>query len=103
MRVDSALFASANASRVRRPRYVVEMSFDSANSILRYFTSHADSALPGGATAVLNVVQGLSGTSQTLNPDKAAATIGNIGFRLVDKGGQVTTVLRGQQALGRST
>ena len=103
MRADTAAFAAKNVALAKRPRFVVEVAFDSDNTILRYFTSHSDSALPGGASAILGVVEGLSGTSQTLNPDTANATIGAISFSLVDKASIVTTTLGGQLALGRST
>jgi len=103
MRADTAAFAAKNVALAKRPRYVIEVAFDSANTILRYFTSHSDSALPGGASSIMGVVEGLSGTSQTLNPDTANASIGNISFSLVDKASIVTTTLGGQLALGRST
>ena len=103
MRADTVTFAQANSARARNPRFVIEVAFDATNSTLRYFTSHADAATPIGATVVAGVIQGISGTSQTLKPDTAAATIGNINFTLVDVGGAVTTALGGQLALGRST
>src|SRR6266508_3988053 len=103
MRTDTAAFASKNVALAKEPRYVIELAFDSANTILWYFTSHADAALPGGASAILNVVKGLSGTSQTLNPNTAAATIGAISFSLVDRASIVTSTLGAQLVLGRST
>lgn len=103
MRQDNATFAAKNLAAVKRPRYVIEQSFTADNSILRYFTSHSDAALPGGASALLGVVVGISGTSQTLNPDTANASIGAISYRLLDKDSQVTTSLGAQLALGRST
>lgn len=103
MRQDTAQFAAKNVEPAKRPRYVVELAFDPANTVLWYFTSHADSALPGGASSILGVVEGMSGTSQTLNPDTANASIGNINFELVDKGSIVTTTLGSQLVLGRST
>src|SRR5882672_12358224 len=57
----------------------------------------------GVAGSILAVVQGLSGTSQTLNPDTANASIGSISFNLVDLASIVTTTLGGQLQLGRST
>lgn len=87
----------------KRPRYVIELAFDSHNTILWYLTSHDDSALPGGALSILGVIEGISGTSQTLNPDTANASIGNINFTVVDKASIVTTTLGSQLVLGRST
>lgn len=103
MRVDTLPFVAKNLARVKRPRYVVEVAFDSANAVLWYFTSHTDSALPPGAQAILQVLESLTGTSQALNPDTANASIGSISFKLVDRARVVTQTLGGQLALGRST
>jgi hypothetical protein len=103
VRTDTAVFAAANRALSKEPRYVIEMAFDLGATVLRYFTSHTDAALPAGAVAISNVVQALSGTSQTLNPDTANASIGNFNFSLVDRSGSVTLALGGQLALGRST
>lgn len=103
MRTDTVLFTQKNTAKDKRPRYVIELAFDSANTILWYFTSHADTATPGGASVISKVVEGLAGTSQTLSPDKATATIGDISFKLVDKDSVITNQLGSQIALGRST
>lgn len=103
MRTDTAIFAAKNVALAKRPRYVIELAFDSANTLLWYFTSHTDSALPGGASSILGVIEGMSGTSQTLNPDTANATIGNINFMVVDRASVVTNTLGSQLVLGRST
>src|SRR5258706_11732756 len=105
MRTDSAAFAQKNIELAKDPRYVIELAFDSANTQLWYFTSHSDAALPptGVSGSILGIVEGLSGTSQTLNPDTANASIGSINFSLVDTTSIVTTTLGGQLVLGRST
>jgi hypothetical protein len=103
MRTDTAAFAVANTAPVKRPRYVIEIAFDSANLNLWYFTSHTDAALPPGGSAFANVLEGISGTSQVLSPDKATASIGSISFRIVDRSGTITNQLGSQLALGRST
>lgn len=103
MRADTANFAEKNLAPAKAPRYTIEIAFDAANTVLRYFTSHADCATPPGATTVANVVRDISGTSQTLNPDRANATIGTLSFDIVDKSSQVTDTLGDQLALGRST
>lgn len=103
MRTDSANFTVQNLSSAKSPRYVIELSFDPENTILRYFTSHADAATPIGAQVIYSVVQGISGTSQKLNPDTANASIGAINFNLVDKASAITVALGGQLILGRST
>ncbi len=103
MRTDTAVFSEENAKLAKRPRYVVELAFDSDNTILWYFTSHSDAALPGGGSVIHDVLEGLSSTSQTLKPDVANSSIGNVNFRLVDKASAVTSALGGQLVLGRST
>jgi hypothetical protein len=103
VRTDTAVFAKHNAALSKEPRYVIEMAFDLANTVLWYFTSHADAALPGGGGIVTSVLERLSGTSQQVNPDQANATIGNIDFDFVDKGSIITSTLGAQLALGRST
>lgn len=103
MRADTDSFRGKNLAPAKDPRYVVEVAFDSANTILWYFTSHTDAATPSGASVISNVVEGLSGTSQSLNPDEARATIGTISFSIVDKSSTVTSQLGTQLTLGRST
>lgn len=103
MRTDTSPFEAKNKAPNKRPRYVIEIAFDSANTILRYFTSHDDAALPGGASATLGVIESISGTSQTLQADEANASIGNITFKVADKASAITSLLGTQLALGRST
>lgn len=103
MRVDTAAFVAKNTQLAKRPRYTIELAFDTANTILWYLTSHTDAATPPGAAIIANVVEGISGTSQVLNPDQATATIGAINFKVVDRGRIVTSTLGSQIALGRST
>jgi len=103
MRVDTETFSAHNVALSKEPRFVIEIAFDEANTILWYFTSHADAALPGGGGLVPSVIQALSGTSQTLNPDEANSNIGTINFTFTDKDGIVTSTLGDQLALGRST
>ena len=102
MRTDTPAFAEKNRAKSKEPRYTIEQAFDSGNTVLRYLTSHTDAATPGGATVISRVIEGLSGTGQTLDPDKANAAIGAIKFRAVDKGGAITTLLAAQLAAGRS-
>lgn len=103
MRLDTGIFGQHNRARTKLPRYVSEVAFDSANTILWYFPSHADAALPGGASSVGPVISSFSGTSQTLNPDQANATIGSMDFSFVDRSSIVTETLGTELALGRST
>lgn len=103
MRPDTFIFATHNVALTKEPRFVVEVAFDEANTILWYFTSHADAALPGGGGLISTVIQEWSSASQSLNPDAANSTIGNIDFLFVDIGGNITSTLGTQLALGRST
>lgn len=103
MRTDTASFTGKNVATAKRPRYVIELAFDNENTILWYFTSHSDAALPSGAQALNAIVEELSGTSQTLKPDVANSSIGNINFKLVDLAGIVTSTLGTQLTFGRST
>lgn len=103
MRADTAAFALANSAPFKEPRYVVELSFDSANTTLGYFTSHSDAALPGGGTVTHGTVEKIGGTSQTLNPEQARSTIGAISFTLTDAASAVTDLLNAQLTAGRST
>lgn len=102
MRTDPAVFSQRNAQLTRSPRYVIELSFAEDNSTLWYFTSHADIQIHAGANAVLRVAQAVSVTSQTLNPDTAAATIGKISFDLVDYASAVTNALGSELLAGRT-
>lgn len=105
MRTDTNNFTVKNSASAKRPRYVVEVAFDEDNTILWYFTSHPDTELPDGVSAVSvqNVVGAISGTSQTLKPDVANATIGSINFSLIDKDGLISSVLGDELVLGRAT
>lgn len=90
MRLDSSLFTFDNESASKKPRYVVSIDFDGS---LQYFTSHDDIAnVPG--TPIHNSVFGISATSQTLNPDRANATIGSMMFDLVDLNSSITDLFR---------
>lgn len=103
MRADNAAFAEKNAAAEKSPRFVWEQSYDSANTILRYFTSHNGTPVPAGAAVIQNCIKDVSATSQTLNPDTANARIGAIKIELRDIGALVTDLFGGQLALGRGT
>ena len=93
MRTDNIAFESANLSESKTPRFVVEISFDTANTDLYYFTSHGDTATPTGANVVPNVIRDVSVTSQKLDPLNARATIGTITFKLLDVNSTITTLI----------
>jgi len=101
MRTDSAAFELINVSASKEPRYVVELSFNSENTDLYYLTSHADAALPPGALSVNGVVKNISGTSQSVTPEKALASIGSLDFDSVDESNQITTLQYNKLLLGK--
>ena len=102
MRIDNAAFAGANSSSNKKPRYVVRVSFDNDNTDFVYFTSHANTETPDGATVIENCVRGISVLSQKINPDQGNSTIGNFNFTLVDTSNEVTEKLRDKLNAGDS-
>lgn len=84
MRIDSFEFNSYNKGQTREPRFVVELSFDSANTDIHYLTSHPISGLTGNI--INDTLEIVSSTSQKLNPEKANSTIGTIKFKCLDIG-----------------
>lgn len=103
MRQGSAAFEALDKASAKEPRRVVAISFDSDNTIVWYFTSHTDTAVPPGASVISGVLDSLSVISQRLDPDKAVASIGVISFGLIDAAGAVTDKLGEQLSIGRST
>lgn len=85
MRIDNATFAAANKDATKEPVIVVEVAFDSANTDLYYFCTHTVDGL-SGVNVINNCIEGVSGTSQKLNPDKALSTIGSMSFETLDSG-----------------
>jgi len=105
LRVDNPNFANANESESKEPRYVIQISFDSANTDFLYLTSHSDTATPAGAIGagivIENVIEGFSGQSQEINPDRGNSTIGVFTFNSVDVAAQLTTYQRDKLNFGR--
>lgn len=93
MRSYNANFAAQQNAVTKSPRYVVELSFDNDNTDLVYLTSHADAALPNHVTSIKRVIESPSGTSQTINPIQARATIGSMTVTLVDRGASLTSLI----------
>ena len=90
MRSDSTFFNTDNILGSKDPRYVISIDFD---GVVQYLTSHGDIAnVPG--TPIQDSIQGISATSQTLNPDKANATIGSMTFDIVDLNSAFTDKVR---------
>jgi hypothetical protein len=88
MRIDNSNFAARNNAASAEPRFVIELSFDTASSDIVYLTSHAITGLTGANVypGLIHVSGGISGTTQKLNPDKANSTIGAISFKVLDEG-----------------
>ena len=104
MRNDNSNFSLANTAANKEPRFVIQLSFDNANTDLVYLTSHLDTATPSGAVGsglvVSNVVNVVGGQSQQLNPDKANSSIGGFSFNAVDYGEALTVYMRDKLAAG---
>ena len=84
MRIDNLEFQEKNKARHQEPIYVVEISFDLANTDIHYITSHTVSGLTGSiSNKALKLV---SSSTQKLDPDKAHSTIGTIRFEAMDVG-----------------
>lgn len=101
MRADSAAFELPNLAPNKEPRFVVEVSFNSANTDLYYITSHNDAAIPSGGLAIKGVLKGLDGIGQDVTPEAALATIGTLNFDAVDYGDAVTTLQYDKLQLGK--
>lgn len=94
MRADNADFSAYNTASSKRPRVVVCISFNTANTDLLYLTSHADCDLPSNVTSINNVVRSISGQTQKINPDQANSTIGAFSFSSIDKTITLTTSIQ---------
>ncbi|KKM83955.1 hypothetical protein LCGC14_1304100, partial [marine sediment metagenome] len=94
MRADNTLFSTDNIDGSKQPRYVVSIDFDGT---LQHITSHDDIAnVPAALPVIQNAIVGISATSQTLNPDRANATIGSMSFDIVDLANVFTDLVRTQ-------
>jgi len=99
MRIDTANFSAKNTSASKKPRYVVRIYFDNANTDYVEFTSHPNTETSGG-TVISDVVRAISGTSQKINPDRGNSTIGGFSFSLVDKDSAITEYFRDKSNSG---
>ncbi len=99
MRIDGENFRIKNTAPTKEPYYVVRIYFDNANTDYVEFTSHPNSESSGG-TVISDVVKGISGVSQKINPDQGNSTIGGFSFTLVDKDGAITEKLKEKLAAG---
>jgi len=94
VRADNTLFATDNVDGSKQPRYVVSIDFDGT---LQHLSSHDDIAnVPTALAVIQNAIVEISATSQTLNPDRANATIGSMSFDIVDLANAFTNVVRTQ-------
>jgi len=90
VRIDTNIFDSTNAELSKEPRYIVGIDFDGS---ITYITSHDGIPnVPG--TPIENALTNISATTQTLNPDKANATVGTMSFSLIDEASAFTDLVR---------
>lgn len=93
MREYNSNFHIINEQDEKEPRYVIEISFDNANTDTVFLTSHNDCDIPVGSTVIYGVINDLSGTSQDLDPIKANSTIGNLNFSVSDINNTLTSLI----------
>ena len=74
------------------PRFVFKVSYDAANTDFVYVRSHDDITITG--TVLEALLDTVTVTSQTLNPDTAAATIGKMSFNALDINDSITNSIR---------
>lgn len=84
------------------PRHVYVISFDTANTDLKYFCSNKDQVLEGVAEADIYYgdIINASTYSQTLNPIRANAEIGGITFTFMDTDHGLSSLLNSKIASG---
>ncbi len=102
MRLDNADFTALNSAANKEPRFTVELAFDTSNTDLHYFTSHDDTMTPITANVTLSVIDknGISGTSQRIEPDKGLASIGTLKVKLIDNNESVSTLFNTKLYIG---
>lgn len=100
MRTDSANFSQYNTALAKAPRYVVALSFNTANTDVFYITSHASTPVPVGATALQGLLSGISGTTQQINPETGVSVVGAINLSVLDKTQQFSSVVATKLAAG---
>lgn len=76
----------------KEPRWTVAIDFSGSGDI-HYFTSHSTNPVPS-ASVIHSCLLVTSLASQTLAPNDGRATIGRMGFDLIDLNSQVTDLLR---------
>jgi hypothetical protein len=84
------------------PRHVYVISFDTANTDLKYIVSHSDQVLDGVAAADIfyGDIINASTYSQRLNPIRANAEIGGIDFTFLDTDGGLSSLLNSKLLAG---
>lgn len=100
MKQYNSSFTSVALRRAKSPRVVIEIAWDLANAEKDYLTTHHDAAVPEGANAIYGVIQNISSTSQQVYPLEGRATIGDMTFSVIDRGGAVTELFNARQAEG---
>ena len=79
MRQDNGEFHQRNTASEKRPHYVIEIAFDNDLTDFLYLTSHDNSEAPAAAITagevIYDVVRGISGLSQQIDPSRAVASM----------------------------
>lgn len=97
MKIETDAYVSAAAKTTIEPRYVVELSFDDADTDITYITSHDDALDPGSIAAIDRIdgaIINLSGITQSIKPDTASHSIGNSTVKLLDVNGEISTKIK---------
>lgn len=87
MKTFPAEFIEFEEARDKEPRYVVQISWDTAGTDYTYLTSSEEAAVPISSPAVDRIddsVLKISGLTQKINPDIATSTIGSVTIVLSD-------------------
>jgi len=102
MRIDNLNFEVQNNRASKDPRYVIEISFNNSFTDRQYFTSHYDCATPNGSFVLPESIakNGISGTSQHIDPERGLATIGAIIVKLLDRSFSISNLLNTKLDIG---
>ena len=99
MRAVPADWDAANKSRIKRPRYIMRLSFSDTDQY--YFTSHADCPLPAGALSYPSTISNRPrGISQKLYKSEGRSDVGKLVVSLIDKNGAVSDLIQQKRASG---
>jgi len=99
MRSIPPAFSGQHYAATKNPIYVIEIEFGMGDLV--YFTKQAGVATPDGSITYQGCIEQISGTTQQIQPDEGRSTIGSISITLLDKGGEITSLLASKDANGK--